>query len=174
MATNDRYPPPPPAGRRPPPPAPGRPIPGGTLPRRPDPAGGQPLPARQHRHRAGALPTVRRPGGSAGSHDHARLKALILRTSRRLNRQWSAALPRVGIEWHAPGYAIAARRGRGARGDCPRRGGIVPYHRPRNTTNHAPASAMAGGSGASLGREGFAKNRTHRCNTWRAPAAAAS
>ncbi|MEV5410354.1 neutral zinc metallopeptidase [Thermopolyspora sp. NPDC052614] len=102
-------------------------------------------------YRMGALPAVRCPAGSANINDHAQLKRLILRTAACLNRGWGPALERIGIRHTPPNYAIAAGRGRGACGDYPPRGSIVPYYCPRNTTIYASTSAMARGSGDALG-----------------------
>ncbi len=102
-------------------------------------------------YRMGALPAVRCPAGSANIYDHAQLKSLILRTGECLNRGWGPALERAGIRHAPPNYAIAAGRGRGACGDYPPRGSIVPYYCPRNTTIYASTSAMARGSGNALG-----------------------
>ncbi|MDF5753903.1 neutral zinc metallopeptidase [Spongiactinospora sp. TRM90649] len=102
-------------------------------------------------YRAGALAKVDCPGGSASIYDHAQLKALILKTSRCLDKVWSPVLEGQGIDWHRPGYAIASRAGRGACGDYPSPGSIVPYYCPRNTTIYASTSAMSRGSGSSQG-----------------------
>jgi predicted metalloprotease len=98
-------------------------------------------------YKAGALPKVNCPGGSANIYNHAQLKTLILKTSKCLDKVWSQALAGQGIEWRRPGYAIAARSGRGACGDYPTPGSIVPYYCPRNYTIYASTSAMSRGSG---------------------------
>ncbi|WP_113981649.1 neutral zinc metallopeptidase [Spongiactinospora rosea] len=102
-------------------------------------------------YRAGGLPAANCPGGGANIYNHAQLKALILKTSQCMDRVWSQVLTKQGIEWHRPGYAIAARSGRGACGDYPSPGSIVPYYCPRNTTIYASTSAMARGSGNAQG-----------------------
>lgn len=99
----------------------------------------------------GRLPSVSCPAGSVNIHNHTQLKNLILRTAQCMNRAWGPALERVGIAHRPPGYAIAAVRGRGACGDYPPRGSIVPYYCPRNTTIYASTSAMARGSGNAPG-----------------------
>lgn len=102
-------------------------------------------------YRMGALPAVRCPAGTVNIYNHAQLKGLILRTGACLNRGWGPALERVGIAHAPPRYAIAAGRGRGACGDYPPRGSIVPYYCPRNTTIYASTSAMARGTGTAPG-----------------------
>ncbi|GIH73650.1 hypothetical protein Plo01_00790 [Planobispora longispora] len=97
------------------------------------------------------LSRVHCPGGSASIYSHSQLKALILKTSRCMDKAWSKVLRARGIEWHRPGYAITATRGRGACGDFPQRGSIVPYYCPSNTTIYASTTAMARGSGNALG-----------------------
>lgn len=106
-------------------------------------------------YQAGALPTVKCPAGSANIYSHAQLKALILKTSKCMDAAWSRTLEKEGIDWRAPGWAIAAKRGRGACGDYPSPGSIVPYYCPRNETIYASTSAMARGSGRSLGYGGL-------------------
>lgn len=98
-------------------------------------------------YRAGRLPAVNCPAGSVNINSHAQVKSLFLRTARCMNRAWATALSRVGIPHRPPGYAIAAIRGRGACGDYPQRGSIVPYYCPRNTTIYASTTAMTRGLG---------------------------
>ncbi|GII03631.1 neutral zinc metallopeptidase [Planobispora takensis] len=100
---------------------------------------------------AQGLPRVNCPAGGASIYSHSQLKALILKTSRCMDKAWSQVLRDRGIQWHRPGYAITATRGRGACGDFPQVGSIVPYYCPRNTTIYASTTAMAKGSGNSLG-----------------------
>ncbi|MFD0889263.1 neutral zinc metallopeptidase, partial [Streptosporangium algeriense] len=102
-------------------------------------------------YRAGGLPTVSCPAGSPSIYSHSRLKALILKTSRCLDKGWSRILGAQGIDWRPPGYAIVSGRGRGACGDFPQIGSIVPYYCPRNGTIYASTGAMSRGSGNSLG-----------------------
>ncbi|MBG0817762.1 neutral zinc metallopeptidase [Planomonospora sp. ID82291] len=97
------------------------------------------------------LPRVHCPAGSGSIYNHSQLKSLILKTSRCMDKVWSKVLKDQGIAWHRPGYAVASRRGRGACGDFPQTGSIVPYYCPRNTTIYASTAAMAKGSGNSLG-----------------------
>ena len=98
-------------------------------------------------YRAGRLPTVSCPAGSVNIGSHAQVKSLFLRTARCMNRAWATSLRKAGIPHMPPGYAIAAVRGRGACGDYPPRGSIVPYYCPRNTTIYASTSAMTRGLG---------------------------
>ncbi|MEV7006785.1 neutral zinc metallopeptidase [Streptosporangium sp. NPDC051022] len=102
-------------------------------------------------YRSGGLPRVNCPAGSANIYSHDQLKALILKTSRCLNRGWSEIMNKQGMEWRPPGYAITSRKGRGACGDFPQTGGIVPYYCPRNTTIYASTGAMVKGVGNSMG-----------------------
>ncbi|MFF4986800.1 neutral zinc metallopeptidase [Streptosporangium saharense] len=102
-------------------------------------------------YRAGGLPTVSCPVGSPSIYSHSQLKSLIMKTSRCLNKGWSRILGEQGIDWRPPGYAIVATKGRGACGDFPQVGSIVPYYCPRNGTIYASTGAMAKGSGNSLG-----------------------
>lgn len=97
------------------------------------------------------LPRVNCPAGSGSIYSHSQLKSLILKTSRCMDKVWSKTLQDRGITWHRPGYAITSRRGRGACGDFPQTGSIVPYYCPRNTTIYASTTAMARGSGNALG-----------------------
>ncbi|MFF0245296.1 neutral zinc metallopeptidase [Streptosporangium sandarakinum] len=102
-------------------------------------------------YRAGSLPRVSCPAGSADIYSNAQLKALILKTSRCLDKGWAQIMRQQGIDWRRPGYAITSTKGRGACGDFPSAGGIVPYYCPRNETIYASTSAMVRGSGRSLG-----------------------
>ncbi|MFF0309629.1 neutral zinc metallopeptidase [Streptosporangium sp. NPDC004379] len=102
-------------------------------------------------YRAGGLPRVSCPAGSANLYDNAQLKSVIMKTSRCLDKGWSQILRQQGIEWRRPGYALTSTRGRGACGDFPSAGSIVPYYCPRNETIYASTSAMVRGSGRSLG-----------------------
>ncbi|GAA3042561.1 neutral zinc metallopeptidase [Streptosporangium longisporum] len=102
-------------------------------------------------YRAGGLPRVHCPAGSPSIYSHAQLKALILRTSKCLDRGWSRILREQGIPWHPPRYALTATRSRGACGDFPAPGNMVPYYCPRNTTIYASTRAMARGVGNSRG-----------------------
>ncbi|MBN6055092.1 neutral zinc metallopeptidase [Nonomuraea sp. RK-328] len=102
-------------------------------------------------YRGGSLPRLNCPAGSANVFDHAQLKALILKTGACMNRAWKPVLDKQGIPFSPPNYAIAAKRGRGACGDYPQPGGIVPYYCPRNNTIYASTSAMARGNGRSRG-----------------------
>ncbi|MDH2429512.1 neutral zinc metallopeptidase [Sphaerisporangium sp. TRM90804] len=99
----------------------------------------------------GALPRSACRAPATDIFDNARMKALILRTGQCMNRTWGPVLRKAGIDFAPPGYAIAARGGRGACGDFPQRGSIVPYYCPRNTTIYASTSAMAGGRGNQRG-----------------------
>ncbi|MFI6901839.1 neutral zinc metallopeptidase [Nonomuraea sp. NPDC050394] len=102
-------------------------------------------------YRAGALPRTTCRAGNASIFSHSQLKALILKTGRCMDQAWGPILKRQGIDWSPPGYAIAAKRGRGACGDYPSPGSIVPYYCPRNNTIYASTSAMAKGNGNALG-----------------------
>ncbi|MEV8637731.1 neutral zinc metallopeptidase [Streptosporangium sp. NPDC051023] len=102
-------------------------------------------------YRAGALPKVSCPVGSPSIYSHSQLKALILKTSRCLDKGWSEILRKEGIAWHRPGYAITAGKGRGACGDFPSIGSTVPYYCPRNTTIYASTGAMSKGVGNAVG-----------------------
>ncbi|WP_433501421.1 neutral zinc metallopeptidase [Sphaerimonospora sp. CA-214678] len=94
-------------------------------------------------YQAGSLARPKCPAGNASIYDHARFKALILKTGRCMGQAWAPALRRVGIEWSPPGYVIARSRGRGACGDYPMPGSNVPYYCPSNSTIYASTSAMA-------------------------------
>ncbi|MEU1729738.1 neutral zinc metallopeptidase [Streptosporangium sp. NPDC020145] len=102
-------------------------------------------------YRTGGLPTVSCSAGSPSIYSHSQLKGLILKTSKCLDKGWSRILGEQGIDWSPPGYAIVSGRGRGACGDFPQIGSIVPYYCPRNHTIYASTGAMAKGSGNSLG-----------------------
>ncbi|MGJ6966271.1 neutral zinc metallopeptidase [Streptosporangium sp. G11] len=102
-------------------------------------------------YRAGGLPRVHCPAGSASIYSHSQLKALILKTSRCMDKGWSQIMRKQGMDWHRPGYALTATRGRGACGDFPSRGSTVPYYCPRNTTIYASTTAMIRGAGDSGG-----------------------
>ncbi|MEO3807636.1 neutral zinc metallopeptidase [Sphaerisporangium sp. B11E5] len=84
-------------------------------------------------------------------YNDAQLKDLILKTGQCMGRTWAPALRKAGIPFSPPGYAIKARGGRGACGDFPQRGSIVPYYCPRNTTIYAATSAIARGRGNQQG-----------------------
>lgn len=102
-------------------------------------------------YRAGALPRTNCRGGNASIFSHSQLKALILKTGKCMDQAWGPVLQRQGINWSPPGYAIAAKRGRGACGDYPSPGNIVPYYCPRNNTIYASTSAMSKGNGNAVG-----------------------
>ncbi|MDR8411956.1 neutral zinc metallopeptidase [Nonomuraea sp. 3-1Str] len=102
-------------------------------------------------YRAGSLPRLNCRAGNANVFDHAQLKALILKTGACMDKAWRPILEKQGIAFSPPGYAIAAKRGRGACGDYPAPGGMVPYYCPRNNTIYASTSAMARGNGTSRG-----------------------
>ncbi|MDA0638588.1 neutral zinc metallopeptidase [Nonomuraea sp. MCN248] len=102
-------------------------------------------------YRAGALPRLNCRAGNASVFSHSQLKALILKTSECMDRAWEPVLRKQGIPFSPPRYAIAARSGRGACGDYPQPGSIVPYYCPRNSTIYASTSAMARGNGNSRG-----------------------
>jgi predicted metalloprotease len=102
-------------------------------------------------YRMGSLPSSRCPAGAVNISSNTQLKALILKTGQCLNREWAPALERLGIQHSPPHYAIVATRGRGACGDYPQRGSIVPFYCPRTTTIYASTSAMVRGSGRALG-----------------------
>ncbi|WP_043639472.1 neutral zinc metallopeptidase [Nonomuraea candida] len=102
-------------------------------------------------YKAGSLPRLNCRAGNVSIYDHARLKALILKTGRCMDRAWKPILEKQGIEFRAPNYAIVSGRGRGACGDYPSPGSIVPYYCPRNSTIYASTSAMARGNGNALG-----------------------
>lgn len=102
-------------------------------------------------YRAGILPRLNCRAGNASIFSHSQLKALILKTGKCMDRAWKPALEKQGFRFSPPNYAIAAVRGRGACGDYPSAGSIVPYYCPRNNTIYASTSAMAKGSGNALG-----------------------
>ncbi|MCW2879862.1 MAG: peptidase [Sphaerisporangium sp.] len=102
-------------------------------------------------YRAGALSRTSCHASATNIFSDAQLKALILKTGQCMNRTWAPALRRVGIGFAPPHYAITARGGRGACGDFPQRGSIVPYYCPRNTTIYASTTALARGRGGQRG-----------------------
>ncbi|MEU0566795.1 neutral zinc metallopeptidase [Nonomuraea sp. NPDC005983] len=102
-------------------------------------------------YRAGTLPRISCPAGNANVFSHSQLKALILKTGRCMDRAWGPIMQRQGIPFRPPSYAIAATRGRGACGDYPAPGNMVPYYCPRNNTIYASTSAMARGNGNARG-----------------------
>ncbi|NUR84736.1 MAG: peptidase [Nonomuraea sp.] len=102
-------------------------------------------------YKVGGLPRSDCRAGNANIFSHSQLKALILKTGQCMNRVWGPALQRQGIEFRAPGYMIASGRGRGACGDYPSRGSMVPYYCPRNNTIYASTTAMARGNGNARG-----------------------
>ncbi|MFC4530647.1 neutral zinc metallopeptidase [Sphaerisporangium dianthi] len=102
-------------------------------------------------YRAGSLPRTACRAAPTNVFNDAQLRSLILKTGQCMNRTWSAALRRVGIGFAPPRYAVTARGGRGACGDFPQRGSIVPYYCPRNTTIYASTSAMSRGRGNQRG-----------------------
>ncbi|GAA3644585.1 hypothetical protein GCM10022224_003950 [Nonomuraea antimicrobica] len=102
-------------------------------------------------YKAGTLPRLNCRAGNAGIHSHSQLKALILKTGKCMDRAWHPILDKQGIRFSPPGYAIASGRGRGACGDYPSAGSMVPYYCPRNNTIYASTSAMARGNGNTRG-----------------------
>ncbi|MEV1172230.1 neutral zinc metallopeptidase [Nonomuraea sp. NPDC049784] len=102
-------------------------------------------------YRAGALPRLSCPAGNANIFNHSQLKALILKTGKCMDQAWGPILKKQGINFSPPSYAIAAKRGRGACGDYPSAGSMVPYYCPRNNTIYASTSAMARGNGNARG-----------------------
>ncbi|TDD32135.1 peptidase [Nonomuraea terrae] len=102
-------------------------------------------------YRAGGLPRLTCRAGNASIFSHGQLKALILKTGKCMDRAWRPILEKQGIDFSPPGYAIAAGRGRGACGDYPSAGSMVPYYCPRNNTIYASTSAMARGNGNARG-----------------------
>ncbi|MFI7641207.1 neutral zinc metallopeptidase [Nonomuraea sp. NPDC049400] len=102
-------------------------------------------------YRAGSLPRLSCPAGNANIFNHSQLKALILKTGKCMDQAWGPILQRQGINFSPPNYAIAAKRGRGACGDYPSAGSMVPYYCPRNNTIYASTSAMARGNGNARG-----------------------
>ncbi|MFF5248431.1 neutral zinc metallopeptidase [Streptosporangium sp. NPDC000095] len=102
-------------------------------------------------YRVGGLPRVNCPAGSASIYSHSQLKALILKTSRCMDKGWSRIMREQGMDWRPPGYALTATKGRGACGDFPSPGSMVPYYCPRNTTIYASTRAMVRGVGNSGG-----------------------
>ena len=102
-------------------------------------------------YRAGALPRMNCPAGGANIFSHSQLKALILKTGRCMDQAWGPIMRRQGIQFSPPNYSIVATRGRGACGDYPSPGSMVPYYCPRNNTIYASTSAMARGNGNARG-----------------------
>lgn len=102
-------------------------------------------------YKAGILPRLRCPAGNASIYNHTQLKALILKTGNCMNQAWRPVLEKQGIKFSPPRYAIASGRGRGACGDYPQPGSMVPYYCPRNNTIYASTSAMARGNGNARG-----------------------
>ncbi|MEV0595849.1 neutral zinc metallopeptidase [Nonomuraea cavernae] len=102
-------------------------------------------------YRAGTLARVGCRAGNANIFSHAQLKALILKTGKCMDRAWGPILREQGIDFSPPGYAIAQRSGRGACGDYPSAGSMVPYYCPRNNTIYASTTAMSKGNGNALG-----------------------
>ncbi|GAA3205631.1 neutral zinc metallopeptidase [Nonomuraea helvata] len=102
-------------------------------------------------YRAGSLPRLSCPAGNANIFSHSQLKALILKTGKCMDQAWGPILEKQGIQFSPPSYAIAAKRGRGACGDYPSAGSMVPYYCPRNNTIYASTSAMARGNGNARG-----------------------
>ncbi|MEO3863665.1 neutral zinc metallopeptidase [Acrocarpospora sp. B8E8] len=102
-------------------------------------------------YQVGALPKTRCPAGSANIYNSGQLKALIMKTSLCMGKAWKPRLEQAGIPFTPPKYAIVARSGRGACGDFPMRGTIVPYYCPSNMTIYASTSAMASGRGDARG-----------------------
>src|SRR5690606_23322410 len=102
-------------------------------------------------YRAGVLPRMNCPAGNASIHSHSQLKALILKTGKCMDRAWGQILQKQGIPFRPPNYAIVAGSGRGACGDYPQPGSMVPYYCPRNHTIYASTTAMVKGNGNSRG-----------------------
>ncbi|MET8989246.1 neutral zinc metallopeptidase [Nonomuraea wenchangensis] len=102
-------------------------------------------------YRAGTLPRISCRAGNASIFSHSQLKALILKTGKCMDRAWGPVLQKQGFDFRPPGYAIASGRGRGACGDYPSAGSMVPYYCPRNSTIYASTSAMARGNGNARG-----------------------
>ncbi|MBE1558926.1 neutral zinc metallopeptidase [Nonomuraea africana] len=102
-------------------------------------------------YHAGRLPSTTCRAGNVSLFSHSQLKALILKTGRCMDAAWAPVLRKQGIDWSPPNYAIAAKRGRGACGDYPSPGSMVPYYCPRNNTIYASTSALARGNGNSIG-----------------------
>ncbi|MEV4570114.1 neutral zinc metallopeptidase [Nonomuraea sp. NPDC049419] len=102
-------------------------------------------------YKAGILPRLNCRSGNVNIFNHSQTKALILKTGKCMDRAWESILEKQGIRFSAPRWAIVAGRGRGACGDYPQPGNIVPYYCPRNNTIYASTSAMARGNGRSMG-----------------------
>ncbi|MBF8192017.1 neutral zinc metallopeptidase [Nonomuraea sp. K274] len=102
-------------------------------------------------YKAGTLPRLNCRAGGASIFSHSQLKALILKTGKCMNQAWQPILEKQGIQFRAPKYAIASGSGRGACGDYPSPGSMVPYYCPSNSTIYASTSAMAKGNGNARG-----------------------
>ncbi|SDJ75803.1 neutral zinc metallopeptidase [Nonomuraea jiangxiensis] len=102
-------------------------------------------------YRAGTLPRLNCRAGNVSIFSHSQLKALILKTGRCMDQAWQPILEKQGIRFSPPNYAIAATRGRGACGDYPSAGSMVPYYCPQNNTIYASTGAMARGNGNARG-----------------------
>ncbi|WP_214409098.1 neutral zinc metallopeptidase [Sphaerisporangium fuscum] len=102
-------------------------------------------------YHVGTLPRVACRAPATNVFDNAQLKSLILKTGQCMNRTWAPALRRVGIDFSPPNYMITPRGGRGACGDFPQRGSMVPYYCPRNSTIYASTTALASGRGNQRG-----------------------
>ncbi|HEX4812984.1 MAG TPA: neutral zinc metallopeptidase [Nonomuraea sp.] len=102
-------------------------------------------------YQVGALPRLRCPAGNVNVYNHAQLKALILKTGTCMDQAWGPILQKQGIPFRPPGWAIASVRGRGACGDYPHAGSIVPYYCPSNSTIYVSTSAIVRGNGNSRG-----------------------
>ncbi|MFC4008837.1 neutral zinc metallopeptidase [Nonomuraea purpurea] len=100
---------------------------------------------------AGALPRMNCQAGNVNIYNHGQLKALIMKTSRCMDQGWGSILQKKGIQFSKPNWAIAAKKGRGACGDYPSPGSIVPYYCPRNHTIYVSTSATTRGNGSSAG-----------------------
>jgi predicted metalloprotease len=100
---------------------------------------------------AGRLPKLSCRAGNVSIYNHTQLKALIIRTGRCMDKAWGPILRRQGIPFSTPHYSIVARSGRGACGDYPSAGSMVPYYCPSNHTIYASTGAMARGNGNARG-----------------------
>lgn len=98
-------------------------------------------------YRAGTLAQPKCPAGNVNIYRHAQLKALILKTSKCMDRAWAPALAKVGIRWTPPRWVIAQGKGRGPCGVFPPAGSVVPYYCPSNKTIYVSTSAVAKGYG---------------------------
>jgi predicted metalloprotease len=106
-------------------------------------------------YRIPGLPRLACRAKATSIYNDAQLKALILKTGQCMGRTWAPVLTKAGIPFAPPGLAVTARGGRGACGDFPHRGSVVPYYCPRNSTIYASTSAMARGRGNQLGYGGL-------------------